>query len=55
MPVPAGKHTIEFKFDPQSHKIGSIVTLICSALMLLLLGVGFWNYYKRKEVFVEEV
>jgi hypothetical protein len=55
MPIPAGKHTIEFKFDPESHKIGSTVTLICSALMLVLLGLGFGNYYKKKETFVEEV
>ncbi len=54
MPIPAGEHTIEFKFDPQSHKIGSTVTLICSVLMLALLGFGFWQWYKRKEVVVTE-
>jgi hypothetical protein len=55
MPVPAGEHTIEFRFDPQSHKTGSMVTWICSALMLLLLGLGLWKTYQRKEIIVEEV
>jgi ABC-type multidrug transport system fused ATPase/permease subunit len=55
MPVPAGEHTIEFRFDPQSHKIGSTVTLICSVLMLALLGFGIWQWYKKKDVFVEEI
>jgi uncharacterized membrane protein YfhO len=54
MPIPAGQHTIEFRFEPASHKIGSTVTLICSVLMLILLGVGFWKYYKKKELVVEE-
>jgi len=54
MPIPAGAHTIEFRFEPQSHKIGSTVTIICSVLMLVLLGFGFWQTYKRKEVFVDK-
>jgi uncharacterized membrane protein YfhO len=54
MPIPAGQHTIEFKFEPASHKIGTTVTLICSVLMLILLGIGFWKYYKKKELVVEE-
>lgn len=54
MPVPAGEHTIEFKFDPQSYKIGSTITILCSVLMLLLLGLGFWKTYRNKEIIVEE-
>jgi hypothetical protein len=54
LPVPAGEHTIEFRFDPQSHKIGSTITLICSALMLLLLAIGLWKTYQRKETIVVE-
>lgn len=54
MPVPAGEHKIEFRFEPRSHKIGSMVTLICSVLMLLLLALGFWKWYKNKETIVIE-
>lgn len=50
LPVPAGDHQIEFVFDPQSHKIGSMVTIICSVLMLALLGFGLWHAWKNKEV-----
>jgi len=49
LPVPAGDHKIEFKFEPSSYKIGSMVTLICSALMLLLLGLGLWKAWNKKE------
>ncbi len=36
--VPAGDHKIEFKFYPKSHYIGSKITLVSSALILLLLA-----------------
>ena len=54
MPVPAGEHKIEFRFEPGSHKIGSMVTLICSVLMLGLLGFGLYTWYKEKEPVVVE-
>ncbi|GEO10996.1 YfhO family protein [Segetibacter aerophilus] len=38
MMVPAGEHTIVFKFEPKSHAVGWTVTYICSFLMLLLLA-----------------
>jgi hypothetical protein len=37
MMVPAGDHTIVFKFEPRSHAIGWTITNICSVLMILLL------------------
>lgn len=45
--VPAGKHTIEFKFEPQVIKTGSTITLISSIGMLLLLAGGI--YFERKK------
>lgn len=45
--IPAGKHTIEFKFEPQVVKTGSTITLISSVGMLLLLVGGI--YFERKK------
>ncbi|MBG6061255.1 hypothetical protein IWX83_001032 [Flavobacterium sp. CG_9.1] len=45
--IPAGKHTIEFKFEPQVIKTGSTITLISSIGMLLLLVGGI--YFERKK------
>ncbi|MFE3866716.1 YfhO family protein [Flavobacterium sp. LS2P90] len=45
--VPAGKHLIEFKFEPQVIKTGSTITLISAAGMLLLLVGGI--YFDRKK------
>ncbi|MCR5862297.1 YfhO family protein [Flavobacterium sp. J372] len=42
MNVPAGKHTIEFKFEPQVVKTGSSIALVSSILMLLLIGRGIY-------------
>jgi hypothetical protein len=42
MPVPAGKHKIEFKFEPREYEIGNTVTLISSILML---GVVFGGIF----------
>jgi len=46
--IPAGKHAIEFKFEPQVVKTGSAIALISFILMLLLLGGGI--YIKRKRL-----
>ena len=48
MMVPAGEHTIVFKFEPKSHSIGWTVTTICSVLMLLLLGAAIVVGLKKK-------
>jgi hypothetical protein len=45
--IPAGKHTIEFKFEPKVVKTGSLITLLSSIGMLLLLVGGI--YFERKK------
>jgi hypothetical protein len=47
--VPAGKHTIEFKFDPQVVKTGSTIALISSLVMLVLIGAAVYAS-RRKEM-----
>ena len=47
MEIPGGKHTIEFKFEPQVVKTGSTITLASSIGMLLLLIGGI--YFERKK------
>jgi len=49
MRVPAGKHTIEFKFEPEVIQTGSTITLISSLGMLFLLIGGI--YLERKKRF----
>ncbi len=46
--VPAGKHTIEFKFEPQVIKTGGTITLISSIGMLFLLIGGVYFEKKKK-------
>ncbi|GAB4025309.1 hypothetical protein [Spirosoma gilvum] len=38
MHVPAGKHTIEFRFDPPLAKTGDMIDLICNVLLIGLIG-----------------
>ena len=47
MIVPAGEHTIEFKFEPQVVQTGSMITLFSFIGMLLLLIGGI--YFERKK------
>ena len=46
--IPAGKHTIEFKFEPQVVKTGSTIALVSSIGMLLLLIGGIYFEGKKK-------
>ncbi len=49
LPIPKGKHTIEFKFEPQVIKTGSMISLISFIGILLLLGGGVYYETKRKK------
>lgn len=46
--VPKGKHTIEFKFEPEVVKTGSTIALFSSLAMLLVIVGGV--YFERKKV-----
>ncbi|WP_026461849.1 YfhO family protein [Adhaeribacter aquaticus] len=46
MPVPAGNHTIEFKFAPKEYDLGNTVSLISSVLMLLVVVGGVYYAFK---------
>lgn len=48
MEIPAGKHTIEFKFEPQIIQTGGTITLISSIGMLLLLAGGIYFENRKK-------
>lgn len=48
MQIPKGKHTIEFKFEPQVVKTGSTITLISFIIMVLVIVAGI--YFDRKRI-----
>lgn len=47
LPIPAGKHSVEFKFEPQVVQTGSTISLLSSIGILLLLIAGI--YFERKK------
>lgn len=48
MRIPAGKHTIEFRFDPDVVKTGSSIALVSSILFGLLLIGGLYFEFKKE-------
>ena len=48
MQIPKGKHTIEFKFEPQVVKTGSTIALISFIVMVLVIIAGV--YFNRKRI-----
>jgi len=53
MQIPAGKHTIEFKFEPEVVKTGSTIAL-ASSIGIVLLMVGGLYYERRKLWFIKK-
>jgi hypothetical protein len=51
--IPAGKHTIEFKFEPQVVKTGSTIALISTLLMLITIGLGIFYWRKQNKNLAE--
>jgi uncharacterized membrane protein YfhO len=49
LPLPAGNHEILFRFEPQGYKTGRTLTTIFSILMMLLLGFGIFQEWKRNK------
>ena len=46
--IPAGKHSIEFRFEPKVIQTGSTISLL-SYVLLLLIPLGWFFYDKNKE------
>lgn len=50
LPVPAGKHSIEFNFRPRAYVVGNKITTVSSWLMLLVvLGSIGWTFKELKD------
>ncbi|MCL3780223.1 hypothetical protein EMN47_07435 [Prolixibacteraceae bacterium JC049] len=49
MMIPAGKHVVEFKFEPSTYHTGNKINLISSVLLLLMIGGAVvWELRRRK-------
>ncbi len=49
--VPAGKHTIEFKFEPKPYTIGNKVTMASGwVLLIVVLGCLGWTMKEEKDI-----
>ena len=49
MYVPAGSHTIDFKFEPTSYKTGRMITIWSTVLIYLAIILAFALYFKKKD------
>lgn len=54
MVIPQGRHTVEFKFDPASVRVGRIIAAVASSLILLALLAFIVMYYKSRNSIVED-
>ena len=48
MSLPAGNHTVTFKFEPQSYKTGNNVSLAGSVILLALLVIAAFLSFKAQ-------
>ena len=50
MEIPAGKHKVEFKFEPQVYKTGNSIAMIGSIFLLIVVSGGLYFAAKKKEI-----
>ena len=46
LPIPAGKHVVEFRFAPQSIKVTDTIAFIAMFIMLLTAGLMVWKRFR---------
>jgi hypothetical protein len=51
MEISAGKHKVEFKFEPKTYHIGNSIALLGSILLILTIGAGLY-LHRRNNVIV---
>jgi hypothetical protein len=49
MRVPAGKHTIEFKFEPEKYFTGEKISLASSLILFAFVGVSLFMAWKKRD------
>lgn len=47
MKIPAGKHAIEFRFEPEKYYLGEKVSLASSVILVLLVLLALWKQFKK--------
>jgi uncharacterized membrane protein YfhO len=56
LPVPAGQHTIEFRFEPATYKLSNILMMTATIITLLLLVAAiYFEIRKRKKVATNQI
>jgi len=48
MRIPAGEHTVEFKFEPEVYRVGGMIAGTSSVLLYLLIFGSLFNEFKKK-------
>jgi Bacterial membrane protein YfhO len=48
LPIPAGKHTVEFKFEPKAYTLGNTVSMVSSGLLFLVIIGGVVYVLRRR-------
>jgi uncharacterized membrane protein YfhO len=54
LPIPQGKHTVEFRFDPESIKVTDRIAYGALLIMLLTAVVIFINAIKRNKTKIKK-
>jgi uncharacterized membrane protein YfhO len=50
MELPAGRHSLEFRFEPRSYRLGNNVAMAGSALVLLVAAAGVYLHRRNKVI-----
>lgn len=50
MRIPAGKHSVEFKFEPKTYLVGEKVSLISCLLLFAAIGISAFMSLKKKDL-----
>jgi hypothetical protein len=50
VPLPAGEHTVELRYEPLSLRVGLVISLAATVLFIAVIAFALWSWWRQRAV-----